>query len=87
MVADKQQRTGSLLGERIGEAIAEIQAGRMKPAAPLLVSFADSPSRCGGNGVDLKVEPFEQIGYRSNEASSCGYHIQFSNRTRRNYNI
>jgi hypothetical protein len=71
VVALEQDRFAGLLGERVGEAVAEVQAGRMHPLAePQICGFGDS-DLAGGDRLDLKAKLVEQL-METSEHPSCG---------------
>jgi hypothetical protein len=60
IIADVQQAAGMFLRHVIGEAIAEIEGGRVPALPPLLLSPGDTPRRGLVDRYDFKTEPADQ---------------------------
>ena len=61
IVADIEQAAGMFLGHLVGEAIAEIETGRVDAAPPLLIGLPNTPRRGGRDRDDVAFELFNQL--------------------------
>lgn len=87
IVTDEQQRQIALLGQRIGEAISEIETGRMKALAPLAVDGTYLLRDFLRDRNNLRLDPRQKLVKPFENTPPAGHDIHFRQGPRRYKNV
>ena len=72
---------------RIGEAIAEIERGRVHASSPARISLADPPRCSRRHRHDIEIKPVQDVRHLGPDPSPGGNDQHFGQRARRNQDL